>query len=68
MYPTGKNQVESDLGFEVARVLVHPFQSRHQEISHLNLIKVNFKIINLQMYEDKSNTLNFSEHFKTPNV
>ena len=35
MYPTGKNQVERDVGFEVARVLVHPFQSRHQGISHL---------------------------------
>ena len=35
MYSTGKNQVERDLGFEVARVLVHPFQSRHQGISHL---------------------------------
>ena len=33
--PTGKNQVERDLGFEVARVLVHPFKSRHQGISHL---------------------------------
>jgi len=33
--PTGKNLVERDLGFEVARVLVHPFQSRHQGISHL---------------------------------
>jgi hypothetical protein len=29
--------VERDLGFEVARVLVHPFQSRHQGISHLNV-------------------------------
>jgi len=27
--------VKRDLGFEVARVLVHPFQSRHQGISHL---------------------------------
>jgi len=36
MYPPqGKNQVERDLGFEVARVLVRPFQSRHQGISHL---------------------------------
>jgi len=25
IYPTGKNQVERDLGFEVARVLVHLF-------------------------------------------
>jgi len=36
MYPhRKKNQVERDLGFEVATVLVHPFQSRHQGISHL---------------------------------
>ena len=35
MNPTGKNQVERDLGFEVARVFVHPFQSWHQGISHL---------------------------------
>ena len=35
MYPHRKKQVERDLGFEVARVLVHPFQSRHQGISHL---------------------------------
>jgi len=35
MYPKEKNQVERDLGFEVARVLVHPFQSSHQGISHL---------------------------------
>jgi len=35
MYPTGKNQVDRDLGFEVARVLFHPFQFRHQGISHL---------------------------------
>jgi len=35
MYPHKKNEVERDLGFEVARVLVHPFQSRHQGISHL---------------------------------
>jgi len=27
--------VERDLGFEVARVLVHPFQSRNQGISLL---------------------------------
>jgi hypothetical protein len=27
-----------------------------------------FKIINLQMYQDKSKTLNVSEHFKMPNV
>ena len=33
--PLEKNQVERDLGFEVARVLVHSFQSRHQGISHL---------------------------------
>jgi len=37
MYPPGKNQVERDLCFEVARVLVHPFQSRHQGISHLKV-------------------------------
>ena len=35
MYPHRKKKVERDLGFEVARVLVHPFQSRHQGISHL---------------------------------
>ena len=36
MYPPQeKNQVERDVGFEVARVLVHPFQSRHHGISHL---------------------------------
>ena len=27
--------MERDVGLEVARVLVHPFQSRHQGISHL---------------------------------
>jgi hypothetical protein len=37
-----KNQVERDLGFEVARVLVHPFQSRHQGISHLNDFLLDF--------------------------
>ena len=35
MYPYRKKNVERDLGFEVARVLVHPFQYRHQGISHL---------------------------------
>jgi hypothetical protein len=29
--------VERDLGFEVARVLFHPFQSRQQGISHLKV-------------------------------
>jgi len=31
MYPPQekKNQVERDLGFELARVLAHPFQPRH---------------------------------------
>jgi len=33
MYPhRKKSSGERDLGFEVARVLVHPFQSRHQGI------------------------------------
>jgi len=33
--PQEKNQVERDLGFEVARVLVYPFQTRDQGMSHL---------------------------------
>jgi hypothetical protein len=28
--PTGENKAERDLGFQVARVLLHHFQSRHQ--------------------------------------
>jgi len=35
MYPHRKNQVKRDVGFEVARVLGHPFESRHHGISHL---------------------------------
>jgi len=33
--PQEKNELGRDLGFEVARVLVHHFQSSHQGISHL---------------------------------